>query len=460
MKKIVFAALLCLTAIAQDAIKTTPGEAETHLIVRHAQSDVVVDVTRDLESPLAATPSDIQITFLPSGKVVPGTSIDPASVRLIVGTSRKFALALNSDAAALPEAGDRTYQIEIRNIAYAGAPGRVTLKATGTIYDASNIKSLVDATSQALSSAKTTEEKNLFAGVDMVVPNSAGAGAQVDLVFNQSISSLPRKLSRTGFADAGSFGAKIKKGAVLGNDPQHFSLGFSFRKTILLASRADLNTLRAATNPGAAHVPSEDALHALSQVRSHFWRAFLADYGFQMEGDVSDRGIGNVSNAILDVRPQIATAAKPILGERGYFTLRLMPVGLEVGHNLNNPDNITKEIGGISRYKAGAELRVFYQSKTDKPILNRVELVGASIYRRLFLTESALNAAKQTNVNTTLGDKLWTQVDFKVFVGPKMGKIRPGLKTTYQRGYLPPVFNRTKTFSYGLVFESTEGQTN
>src|SRR5262249_26129340 len=254
-----------------------------------------------------ATAADIQITFLPSGKVVPQTSIDPSSVKLVAGTKRKFTFVLNAEAAALPEAGDRTYQIEVRNIAYAGAASRITLKATGTVYDAANIKSLVDATAQALSSAKTTEEKNLFAGFSAVVPNSRGAGAQGDLVFNQSVSSLPRKMSKVGFADSGSFGANLKKGSVLGNDPRHFALGFSLRKTVLFASRADLSTLRAATNPGAAHVPSEDALRALSNVRSHFWRAFLADYGFQMEGDVSDRGIGNVSNAIFDLRPQLAT---------------------------------------------------------------------------------------------------------------------------------------------------------
>lgn len=457
MKKIAFSVLLCLTAVAQEAIKTTPGSPETHLIIRHAQSDVIVDLTRDLESPLTATASDIQITFLPSGKLVPQSSIDPASVKLVAGTARKFAFVLNAEAAALPEAGDRTYQIEVRNMAYAGMAGRVSLKTTGTIYDASNIKSLVEATAQALSSAKTTDEKNLFAGLDLVVPNRGRAGAQGDFVFNQSFSSLPRKISSVGFADSGSFGARLKKGP-LGNDPQHFSLGFSLRKTVLLASRADLNTLRAATDPGAAHVPSEDALHALSNVRSHFWRAFLVDYGAQMEGNVSDRGIGNTSNAIFDSRAQVATAATPILSERGYFTLRLMPAGFETGHNVSNPDSSTTR--AISRYKAGAELHLFYQSKTDKTFINRVELAGASIYRRLFLTEAAFKAATKTNVNTTRGDKLWTQVDFKVFVGPRMGKVRPGLKTTYQRGYLPPVFTRTRTFSYGLVFESMEGQTN
>jgi hypothetical protein len=51
---------------------------------------------------------------------------------------------------------------------------------------------------------------------------------------------------------------------------------------------------------------------------------------------------------------------------------------------------------------------------------------------------------------------MWTQVDFKVLVGSGMNGLRPGLKATYQRGYLPPVFAFTKVFSYGLVFESTK----
>lgn len=457
MKSSALVLLLCLAAAAEDPVKTNPGEPQTHMIVRSMQSDVVVDVPQDLMDPLTATTADIQIKFLPSGKEIPVTSIDSTSLHTMVGSAKRFVFVLAHEDAALPAPGDKTYEITVRNVTYAGSAGRVTIQTTGTVYDSSNIKTLVDATSQALSSAKTTEEKNLFAGLNIAVPNNTGGGVQGDLVFNQSVASLPKKLSSAGFADSGSFGAKLKKGSESGKDPRHFSLGFNLRKTVLFASKADLNTLKTATDPGASGVPNDVALRALGNVRSHFWRAFLADYGFQMEGDVSDHGIGNVSNAIFDLRPQIATAAAPVFGNQGYLTLRLMPAGFEFGHNITNSDNTTKEIGGVSRLKAGVELSLFYQNKTDSTFINRVELTGASIYRRLFMTESAFDATTQKNINTTKGDKLWTQVDFKIFVGPRMGKIRPGLKATYQRGYLPPVFSRTKVFSYGLVFESTDG---
>jgi hypothetical protein len=173
-----------------------------------------------------------------------------------------------------------------------------------------------------------------------------------------------------------------------------------------------------------------------------------------MEADVSKRGLGNVSNLLMDVRPQLATGAMTALGENSEFTFRFMPAGFELGRNVSNPDKVTQELGSLARYKAAAEVALYYESKAPNPLLQRVELNVSSVYRRLLTDETSYNATSQTNVDTARGDKLWTQGDFKIFLGAAFNGMRAGLKATYQRGYLPPVFTRTKIFTYGLVFES------
>jgi hypothetical protein len=320
----------------------------------------------------------------------------------------------------------------------------------------------VRATSDALAPSKTTEEKDLFTGFNIALPSKDAAVAG-DLVFNRTILSLPARLKRQSFVDSGSFGLKLKKGSKEGKDPRHFSLGFQLRKTVLFTgtykngageTKDSMTTLRQAISPGASPIPNDEALAALSGVRSHFWRALMVDYGLQMEADVSEAGLGNVNNLVFDLKPQLATAALNAFGEDGYLTLRLMPGGLEIGNNISNADKVTKEEGRLIRYKAGAELKFFYEGGGSGSLIQRVELNAATIYRRLFEKEAAYDATTETNINTTKGDKLWTQLDFKIFVGGTIGSMRPGLKATYQRGYLPPVFTRTSVFSYGLVFES------
>src|SRR5262249_28502641 len=156
------------------------------------------------------------------------------------------------------------------------------------------------ATSKALEPAKTTEEKDLFAGLNLAVPSGDGA-VQGDFAFNRTVASLSQQLrGASSFADSGVFGLKIKKGSEDGKDPRHMTLGFQLRKTVLLANKTDLDKLREAIRPGANPEPNDFPHDALTRIRSRFFRAFLADYGFQMEGDVSQKGVANVSNLILD----------------------------------------------------------------------------------------------------------------------------------------------------------------
>ena len=452
MRPILWILVFSSIAGATDPVAKDASGPTAHMIVRAAQLDVVVDAGKAVTSPLSFTATDIVLKYLPSGRVVeaPAVSVPRSSA----ANDRRFFFDIARTPDTVPVAKDDQFEIEIRDLRFEGSATSVVLKVKdGVIYDSSNIKSLVQATSEALAPTKTTEEKDLFTGLNVALPAKDAAVAG-DLVFNQTIASLPAQFSRQSFADSGSFGIKLKKGSTDGKDPRHFNLGFQLRKSFLFARKQELDTLRQAIAPGANPVPNQAALDALSSVRSRFWRAVLFDYGLQVEADVSDRGLGKVSNLILDLKPQLATAAMNAFGEKGYFTLRFMPAGLELGNNIANEDKVTKEEGRLVRYKAAAELKFFYEGKTREAVIQRIELNAASVYRRLFENETAYNAVTKTNVNTTRGDKLWTQVDFKLFLGSPVASIRPGLKATYQRGYLPPVFARTSVFSYGLVFES------
>src|SRR5262249_4084848 len=132
---------------------------------------------------------------------------------------------------------------------------------------------------------------------------------------------------------------------------------------------------------------------------------------------------------------------------------RIMPAGLELGRNISKGEE-TREFGSLSRLKGGGEAKFYYESDESTAAIQRVELNVANVYRRLFQDELAYDAKTKTTLTSKRRDMMWTQVDFKVLIGTGMSGVRPGLKATYQRGYLPPAFARTKVFSYGLVFES------
>ncbi len=450
---------LALFPLLATADSNAPPQAT--LILNEEQTEINLLFAKPLKDPLSITVGDLSLTFLPSGKKVNLSSFTEEAPKFPAGVKDEVVAALRKTSAALPDPKDKSVQIEIRNVLYKDESNPVTLTATGPIYNPSNIQTWVDATSKALAPSKTTEEKDLFAGFNFAIPSKSNdAGSQGDFVFNRTVASLPRQISSTGFADSGMLGLKLKKGSQDGKDPKHFSMGFSFRKTRLLIASADRKTIFDALNSDSP-IGNNDAVRALGNATKPFFRAFLLDYGLQMESDVTSLGLGNVSNMIGDLKPQFATASHAIAGNSGFFNLRFMPAGLEIGHNLSAPDakdaNAKSiELGSLVRIKSALEARLFYDSKVDTSFLNRVEMSTSVANRFLLQDEIAYDAKTRKNVATANGAKPWVQVDFKIFAGPRIGGIRPGFKLTYQRGSLPPLYATTKVFTYGLVFESAE----
>ena len=429
--------------LSAQVVKETDPRA--HIIVRDKQYDLVVDTERRMAAPFSVKRPDVTLKFLPSGKTIALTG-DP---QLTTGSFTQFSTDITRDGTNERVKGDLQFEVEVRNLKFSGSEASETLRVRGTVYDSTNVKELVKATSEALAPEKTADEKDLFTGFNIAVPSKDGA-VQGDLVFNRTIDSLPARLGLS-LADSGSFGVKLKKGTADGKDPRHFNLGFNFRRTKLRASKDELGSIRDAIinkNPTGG-------LDALNDIRSRFFRAYLFDYGLQMEGDVSKTGLGEVANLITDFKVQIATAAIGFLSEKGFLTLRLMS-GTELGRNIANPNKATQEIGSLSRVKGGGELKIYYENNEADSALQRVELNVAPMYRRLFQDEIAYDSKTKTNVSSKRRDMTWTQADLKIFLGGRLGSVRPGLKATFQRGYLPPVFARTKTFTYGLVFESVK----
>ena len=72
------------------------------------------------------------------------------------------------------------------------------------------------------------------------------------------------------------------------------------------------------------------------------------------------------------------------------------------------------------------------------------------------MDENGIDPKTNKVVPITTGRKGWIQADLKFFFGVVLFKTRPGIKVSYQRGSLPPVYSYTKSFNFGFVFESTD----
>lgn len=115
-----------------------------------------------------------------------------------------------------------------------------------------------------------------------------------------------------------------------------------------------------------------------------------------------------------------------------------------------------KGLDWIARYKFGGTYTLYYQNPTETGLFSRIELELKAAGRYLFFDEATFDKAKKLYAVTEKGFKPWYEANLNLFFMSK-GSIRPGFKLTFNRGGLPPVFTDTRTFQYGFVIESTEG---
>ncbi|MCA1566314.1 MAG: hypothetical protein LC803_11880 [Acidobacteria bacterium] len=429
-------------------------------------------------------PANIRITFLPSGRVIPQTEIVKANSVFIAGFNRQvLQIVLTNAVTTKPSPGDNQVQVRFQTLHFLGSGATASpvtktgVTGTGRIFDATNINELVDATTEALknavASAKTSEEKNIFAALNVTVPSGGGdTEGSGDIIINRNLQSLP---FGQGLFDRLNFGLKLKKASEDKADPRHFETGLTFRKTFLV-NRAKIEAVKDAidrTTAGSLNLAptttvmtlkngmqSNDPEQIINDLQKDFFRGLVFDNAVKFEGDVDGASIGNISNLLYDGQLQVTTVSRVIGNQTGFWNFRLIPVGFEAGYNLKNEDDPSNEKHSLARFKTGAVFNMFYQADNQNALLNRLDFEVQGVNRYLFKSESVFDETTQKANLIEKGNKYWLQADLKFLFGPRVQAGRVGFRASFRRGSLPPVYAFNKAFTFGIVFETSDPDTS
>src|ERR1051326_197879 len=224
-----------------------------------------------------ATPPKIVHVFLvgPSGKreITSGLTGTPQSA----GNVTEFDIAQND----ATEPKDET-QIEV-------VLQNPDADLTGPIvFPADAKKTLADLQStltQQVASEKSTDEKNLFAGVAVTVPSGSDAQGSGDFVFNKQF--WASQVHNGAFFDNANVGLNLKKSSAKLSDPRHFAAGLDLRKTFLFHGKEYDEVKKAIQSSDPTGAES-----ALGKLQHHFWPTLFFDNGVSFEGDVRAVSLG------------------------------------------------------------------------------------------------------------------------------------------------------------------------
>lgn len=454
--------LLLATAFGQQA----PNSAASNPIVgvRMMNRAPTGGISRhyirvDLASAIATPPlSNVTVTFEPSGSPVPGIN----SLNLQAGNPTILEIRFSSDEPSTVPIGDSAIKVTFTALTFLAvgstpAKTQTNLSAEGNIYDDANIGKLkedvLQKLSQSIASSKTQNEKDVFMGLNVILPSGGNSTqGQADLSFNKTLYAGAKNVPS--LFDELNLAVQLKKASQNTADAKHFEGSLRFRKTLLFASNSELSTIRAAVL-GSSSESIDSAVQDIGRLQRRFFRALLLDEKMNFEGDVQGSAIGNVSNVVNDFSSQITTINRPVT-QAGFWNFRVLPVGAELGYNVNDAANPQLKNKSIVRLKSGAEINLSYDNPGAIP--NKVQLTTSVVNRYLFNSESAWDVAQDKAVSTTKGDKYWAQIDFKVFF-VRTSSGNAGLKLTFQRGSLPPIYAFNKAFNFGLVFETNDSDT-
>ena len=144
----------------------------------------------------------------------------------------------------------------------------------------------------------------------------------------------------------------------------------------------------------------------------------------------------------------------------------LVPVGMEGGKNVNTGANDTsgsmvaavQSPNFVARAKAGGQLTLFYQNRETPFPFKRVDLDLGMVQRYLFFREAQMSSTSNPTLTLNKGYRPWYQASFKLYlVDSPSGRY--GFRLSYNNGSLPPAFSETKSFQFGFLYESSDGET-
>jgi hypothetical protein len=253
---------------------------------------------------------------------------------------------------------------------------------------------------------------------------------------------------------------ELKKATASGADPKTQSIGLNWRMASIFGGaqvdQIGQHLSAYGTSESQAELKAADDLMRDFQKRT--WSAVTIDAGLKIESEALNF---NVANALGDVAVSFLTRTKALGGSRkGFWKGRLMPAGFEGGKPTHSLQSVVVGAAGpppqwIGRYKAGGELTLFYANPDTTGPVKRIEGNAGVGDRQLFVREPVISTSDNTITKMVTGNKPWAEADLKVFFADSASG-RYGIRFSYERGGLPPVYASTKVFQIGLVMETTD----
>jgi hypothetical protein len=420
-------------------------------------AEAEVSLTENLQnSPENFRPGNVTLR-LDDGRVIPAISVGlaPGSFRRVI---------VNFDPGQITE-DNISFQLCFARLSFQNAAGvnQMRTEPLCTTLDLTNPRNIEARLAAELAKLKevpkTSEERNIFASgfTSTGAGEETEGGAEINLNPKFGIPGLTAVLH-------------LKKSTAEKADPRHFSLGANYRSFYLFGgeSHRQINNILAKPTLNAADGLTVNGL--IEKEQGRFFSGLQFDFAGRLEGEALKFG---VTNAVVDGSMQFVSSTKTLFGSRkASVSYRLMPLGIETGHNLGkgedalaNADSAQAqrlgEVDWIARYKFGGVLSFLYRNRESLFPVKVVQFDVQAVDRYLFRREVMFDEATQMNVMTDKGHKPWVQADLKFyFTDPPRGGagLRSGIKISFNRGSLPPVFSQTRSFQFGFIFESVEKQ--
>lgn len=387
--------------------------------------------------------------------------------------SQVVTFELSSDATTPP--GDTGVKVCFAAYMFRSKQDPVTnLCGEGKIYNDANISALTKDSEQALnnavSTAKTSAEKNIFAGLSISAPSGGGeTQGSGDLNVNHYFA-FP-------LVGQGIFGLEVKKGSSVNADPQHLTGGITARKVWLLGvSQTDLSTLRSAIVSSSGEL-NAGAVSKIGAIQAKYFRSIYFDNGLSYEANIANGSLGNVSNVLYSGDTWVNTAVRSLTKRTGFYNFRILPIGIEAGYNVaanssaslsGSPTATTTSSSApspnysLARLKSGATFILSSESPFTTSPSPRLDLEVSAVNRYLFEKELIYNGSTKSYSSTGTGNRYWVDVALKFLAGSiGSGSLsgRPGLRLAFERGSLPPVYALTRMFTISLIFETDDNTT-
>src|SRR5215471_13935646 len=391
--------------------------------------DVAFSKGLDNSHPDDLKPDKYAVMSLPSN-----TMLSVTDVSRLGGNPKMIEITFSGD----PLASDVQIQLTIKSdlhflqgLTATPSPQTVTLiKDKKTLEDA--MKALVDEMTKA---GKSSQEKSIFASGFVTTASNSDTQGGADIHLNTDL----------GVPGLKAFMNLIKTTAD-GSDAKNFEAGGTFRNTFLLGGagrKAIQDALKAyEKDPSQANANAYDK--AVKDFQKQTLGALYLDFTGKLEGEATNF---NVTNGVFEASFKVQSRVKN-LSRHGFFHFQILPAGFEGGKTLRQPDSTTpptatgmalQKLDGISRFKTGATLNVFWQNPKPASPVKRFELESGVVDRYLFLNEIHYDATTKLNSTILKGNKPYFYADAKLFL-VETSAGRYGVKASYKRGSLPPVY--------------------